>query len=468
MKGRLFCLFLVCVVLLFSLVVRLAMIQMANGAKYRQLAEKQSYAELTGICNRGTIYDRNNRPLINAEDSYIFMIDSRRMDKAAEDLLNRLNARRQNNSNNKYCLYSIFGIDRAGFKSLCRDYGALAVKVRQRYGENQYAIHLIGHIASSDKPEATGIEKDFDEVLSYGRSSFSVRNDGQGYFIPGGGIRIEGDRREWGVITTIDYDLQKLAEEALRNSGQGGALIITDIYSGEILASVSATCCDPYPTDEYYDNTEEILKNKAIGCAYPAGMVFSLLSAAAIQENEILKDPETETIIKTAHALGFSEEAVETLSGQTAGNLSEYEKKMMEGLSKPADWQEELLITPMQVARMTRMIAEEGRDCGLRAIKGTVEGIKGALMLPKAKERQVISTETARMIGKKMEEVFVDKQHDESEKEGSYAGGWFTGYIPAEEPRFGITVYLEGAQSASVTASTVYHRIAGRLYSKLP
>jgi peptidoglycan glycosyltransferase/penicillin-binding protein 2 len=468
MKGRLFCLFLVCVVLLSSLVVRLAMIQMANGAKYRQLAEKQSYAELTGICNRGTIYDRNNRPLTNTEDSYIFMIDSRRINKAAEGLLNRLNARRLNNSNNQYCVYSILSIDRACFKILCRDYGAIAAKVRQHYGENQSAIHLIGQIGSSDKQETTGIEKDFDEVLSSGRSSFSVKNDGQGYFIPGGGIRIEGDRREWGVITTLDYDLQKLAEEALINSGQGGALIITDISSGEILASVSATCCDTYPIDEYYDKSEEILKNKAIGCAYPAGMVFSLLSEAAIWENEISNSPEAETIIKTAHAFGFSEEAIETLSGQTTGNLSEYEKNMMGGLSKPADWQEELLITPMQVARMTRMIAEEGRDCGLRAIKGTVEGIKGALMLPKARERQVISTETARMIRKKMEEVFVNKQHDGSEKEGSYAGGWFTGYIPAEEPQFGITVYLEGAQSASATASTVYHRIADSLYSKLP
>ncbi len=118
------------------------------------------------------------------------------------------------------------------------------------------------------------------------------------------------------AILTIDYELQKVAEEALEKTieniiikGQnsddkagadagGGAVVVLDVRNGEILAMASYPDFDPATFSKDYD---ELIKdsgkpmfNRAISGTYPPGSVFKLVTAiAGLEEGEITT---TETI----------------------------------------------------------------------------------------------------------------------------------------------------------------------------
>ncbi len=112
------------------------------------------------------------------------------------------------------------------------------------------------------------------------------------------------------AVLTIDYELQKVAEEALEKTieeikikGQnsddkagadagGGAVVVLDVRSGEILAMASYPDFDPATFSKDYD---ELIKdsgkpmfNRAISGTYPPGSVFKLVTAiAGLEEGEI-------------------------------------------------------------------------------------------------------------------------------------------------------------------------------------
>jgi penicillin-binding protein 2 len=514
MRRRIYCLVVLFVLLLAVLTIRLAAIQFFDGSKYKFLAESQSRATLSGISARGTIYDRNNRPLTDVAESFIFLIEDRRIDDGAEALLQSMNARFVESGNDKYRIYTVPVIDKKVIKILCKDYGALAVKSRQRYSESQPAVHLIGYVNGPDQPGVCGIEKDFDSVLSAGQKTFTVKNDGQGYIIPGTGIRIEDAGREWGVLTTLDLDVQNTVEKALFDCGKSGAVVITHIPSGEILASASTPGYNPYRIEEYINGDGSELLNKATSCMYPPGSLFRvILAAAALEKGIVTKDTgftcsgsiETEgirvkcpsggsgghgeirfcdamarscnalwaqvslktgakTILETAQAFGFGEEAVDLLSGQAKGNLPSLEEAPGADIVNLSSGREHLSITPMQAARMTRIIASGGWDSPLSVIRGTVEGVKGAALLPKLQGRQVISPETARIIGEMMREAAKETGDDFLTAAGIGAQGWYTGYIPADDPLYGITVLLEEETAGGETAALLFDELASSLY----
>ncbi|HZK01604.1 MAG TPA: hypothetical protein VFC96_01955, partial [Anaerovoracaceae bacterium] len=408
MRGRLLSLFTIIVLLLSALIVRLSIIQLIDGGEYRRQIRDQSYTNISEIPARGTVYDRDNRPLTNVEDGFFFIIDESRISDKAEELLNMMHAKTVGNVNSKYRIYSTTDKDKTIFDNLCSDYGAVVVKHLKYYSEKRSAMHIVGCTDQEKHIGLCGIEKDYDSILSLGKTTFSIRNDGQGHIISGKGVGVQGDRRRWGVLTTIDSDKQYIAETVLYQSGKKGAVVILDIKSGEVLASVSSPAFDPVV--DRYDEASDVYKNRAISKLYRAGPLSSLLNAAATAEGQ--------DIISAARLLGLLEEAVADLSGQAV-------------ISEECD---ELMLSPMQAARMTRIIAAAGKDSCLTLIKGTVEGIKGAFMFPRQPNKQAIPAETAEMLRQLLTGLTTD----------NVTGNWYTGYIPIEEPQFVITVYVEG------------------------
>lgn len=98
------------------------------------------------------------------------------------------------------------------------------------------------------------------------------------------------------VITTIDLELQKVAEESLQNYvsdyGRGGAAVALDPNSGEVLAMASYPT---YPLEKYNEDYNEleadprnVLMNRATSGQYPPGSTFKVLTAiAGLQEGII-------------------------------------------------------------------------------------------------------------------------------------------------------------------------------------
>ena len=145
-----------------------------------------------------------------------------------ENLLRMMEARFIG-SDEKYRIYTSIPVgDREGFKSY-RIMAPWPPKSRQQYSETN--LPLIIALNGADEPGVCGIEKDFDSVLSCRAKTITVKNDSQGYIIPGQAFASKV-REEWGSLTT-SRSLSKNVKKAA-DRGQSGAVAHCSYSSGEI------------------------------------------------------------------------------------------------------------------------------------------------------------------------------------------------------------------------------------------
>lgn len=148
-----------------------------------------------------------------------------------------------------------------------------------------------------------GIERCFDETIR-GRDGYQLwQVDNLGYLHK----KLEEREPERGApfVSSIDLELQKVAESALESRSRAGAVVVLDVLSGEILALASAPTFDPRKvadgmSREYYDELRETsaLMNRASEGRYPPGSTFKLITAVAAMRSKTFND--TETIAKIA------------------------------------------------------------------------------------------------------------------------------------------------------------------------
>ncbi len=151
----------------------------------------------------------------------------------------------------------------------------------REYPYEEMFCHVVGRTANS----MTGIEgaQSFPLLTSHSNPFKQLVNEFQG-------IKNQGDS----VVTTLDFELQKAAYEALGN--QKGAVVAIEPSTGKILAMVSKPDYDPNTVLEEWnylleDSEEEsALLNRATQGLYPPGSTFKVLTALEyMQENENYK-----------------------------------------------------------------------------------------------------------------------------------------------------------------------------------
>ncbi len=84
------------------------------------------------------------------------------------------------------------------------------------------------------------------------------------------------------VITTLDVDLQKTAYDAL--GAYNGAVVVTEVSTGKVLAMVSKPDFDPNEIADIWDGivadeNSSVLLNRATQGLYPPGSTFKIVSA---------------------------------------------------------------------------------------------------------------------------------------------------------------------------------------------
>lgn len=112
------------------------------------------------------------------------------------------------------------------------------------------------------------------------------------------------------AMLTIDIDLQKVAEESLKKTIEdiklaaykkenmtgvdvgGGAVVVQDIHTGEILAMANYPSFDPKKFNKDFDllckDPANPLLNRAISGIYPPGSVFKMLTTIAALEEGVI------------------------------------------------------------------------------------------------------------------------------------------------------------------------------------
>lgn len=191
------------------------------------------------------------------------------------------------------------------------------------YNYGTLASHILGTVGKITQPELeektnydindiigkTGIQYVFEEYLrgKDGIKQIDMAVDGT--------VTDEYTEKEAvsgsDVILTIDANLQKVAEEALKDdikkiasggfaeksNANAGAVVVMNIKSGEVLALASYPDYEPQlfvkgisteKYNEYVDSTEKPLFNRAISGAYAPGSTFKMVTAiAGLETNKI-------------------------------------------------------------------------------------------------------------------------------------------------------------------------------------
>ena len=208
----------------------------------------------------------------------------------------------------------------------------VTTKPERNYVYKGIASHLLGRVGIIYKEEyealkdenygmndmigKDGLEKRLEKYLkgTNGVKSILRTIEGDEDNVSGGIEAVSGNN----VVLTIDIELQKTAEAALSDTiaqikknalekdkktgldAGGGAVVVTDVNTGEILAMASYPTYDIESFDDDYDslssNKLTPLFNRAISGIYAPGSVFKILTSIAgleekvITKNEIIED----------------------------------------------------------------------------------------------------------------------------------------------------------------------------------
>ena len=251
-----------------------------GGGMYTEVVGRQSTYTLSVATARGTIYDRNGKPLTNAEEKYIAAVVPN------VESVSRLNAaagreRREELrvalENGKPFLIEVNTPVHAD--------GIETFRVYNRYAEHQPAANIIGYLENGETG-ADGIEKSFDSMLAASNGTIDVTFtiDALGNAISGAELLVDNTYQiaDGGVVLTLDRDIQLALEKACASIEKGAAVVL-DCKTGDILACASFPAVDPNNLDACLEDADAPFLNRALS-AYAPGSVFKLFVAAAALE----------------------------------------------------------------------------------------------------------------------------------------------------------------------------------------
>lgn len=136
--------------------------------------------------------------------------------------------------------------------------------------------NMFAHVAGYSANGRTGLEKQLNFQLLRSHA----------FFVEQLMCDITGEKKDGdNVITTLDYDMQKLAYEALGKND--GAVIVMEPSTGNILAMVSKPDYDPNKVLEDWEdiNKGSALYNRATQGQYTPGSVFKILTTLAFMRS---------------------------------------------------------------------------------------------------------------------------------------------------------------------------------------
>lgn len=307
------------------------MLQVANYARYREMAENNHLRTIPLRAPRGVLLDRYGRVLV--ENRYSFNVSIVREQVRDLDESVRLLAR-------------VTGVDEVAIRETvqrrqrepsfrpivviedatlgqvaavtARQLELPGVVVQQvptrRYPSDDLAAHLFGYVGEVTESQLgrvefanlqpgaivgqAGAEQAFNQML--------MGHDGSRYVVVNSlGREIEEVRKQDAVEgqrlqLTVDVDLQRAIEDGFRASGFNGGAMVLDPRSGEVLALVSLPAFDPNLFSVGIDqktwtalNSDRLtpLQNRMIQGRYSPGSTFKIVMAvAALEEGVVTPD----------------------------------------------------------------------------------------------------------------------------------------------------------------------------------
>lgn len=193
-----------------------------------------------------------------------------------------------------------------------------ALTQKRTYTGGALFAHALGYV--NPTYGITGLEAKYDQYLM-GSKDESLKQ----FFnnVIKGNIKPE-DKKGDDLVTTLDYNVQKAAYDALGDNK--GAVVALDPTTGEILAMVSKPSFDPND-DALKANWSSLnsdpsrpLLNRAVSGLYPPGSTFKTITAVSALEN--IPGIQNRTFDDTGVLKFNSTQSLHDFEGEAFGNIS--------------------------------------------------------------------------------------------------------------------------------------------------
>lgn len=276
---------------------RLSEIQVFNTDWYREQANARRVSSQTLYAKRGTIYDRNGTVLVSSiecKNVYLnpslikkkqrrraidALVDVLGMDEdVVEDLVDREGT----------FVYVKRQVDEEDAELLAKK-GIAGIEfepaIKRVYPNGSLASQVLG-VVNVDNEGITGLEKQYNEVLTGVNGSLMRERARDGSFIAGGAYEKVPAQDGMDIVLGIDANVQRVAEDAIaeaveRVGATYGSIIVTDPTTGEIIAACSYPTYDP---TDLSSASNASMNLRVVTDVYEPGSVFkTFVSAAAIE-----------------------------------------------------------------------------------------------------------------------------------------------------------------------------------------
>lgn len=193
---------------------------------------------------------------------------------------------------------------------------------RREYTGGDMFTHALGYV--DQRYGLTGLENKYDqELMNNNNFGFNLKEAIKTLDIKK--LLSNKDKKEKvgnGLVTTLDYNVQKAAYDALGN--EKGAIVVLNPKTGEILAMVSKPTYDPNKLGEIWtslNKDENVpLLNRAVSGMYPPGSTFKVVTTASALEN--ISGITTKIFSDNGRIQFNAKESLRNLNGVAWGNIN--------------------------------------------------------------------------------------------------------------------------------------------------
>lgn len=509
--------------LFFSAILRLFVTATAEYPENQTTYNKHS---LVVSKQRGTLFDCNMIPLTNNQKRKVAAISP--TPRAITAISREINEEQLNEIMKKL---------ESGKPALCeveKEIKCDGIVTTEVYttDTNIPALHLLGY-TSNEAVGLSGIQKAYDNVLNSGSEVKIIYEcDAKGKILEGIKPTVIRDSsvEASGIVTTIDINIQNIAETAADNI-QKGAIIISEAKNGKIRACVSRPNFELNRIQEYLNSENSPLLNRAIN-AYNVGSVFKPCVAAAGIENRkndfcynctgshliaerffkchkydghgemnlcsaLANSCNTyfynfafhigkTQILNMAQKLRFGKSLKLCDNFYTAvGNLpNDNVISNNASLANLSIGQGELLLSPISILPLYSAIASNGEYYIPSVVEGSVKDGKFE-SYDIGHPTKVMENETSSMLRNYLQTVLTEgtgkaalpknttaagktatAQTGVYENGREICQGWFCGFFPAEEPEYVVVIFSEDTQRQTLSCAEIFSIIADSMNQK--
>lgn len=271
---------------------RLFSIQVVHGPELASRAERQHVVRVRLAPERGTIYDRNLKPLtgnLRVESVCAHPREVSSPSATARSLARHLGGsaaeyeRRLRSSEGFVWIERqvapdrVRGLHEADLKGV-----GFHKESKRVYPLGRRACHVVG-MTDLDGRGLSGIELQADSLLTGSEAVVCYYVDQRGRRTPTPACTKVTPRNGRSIVLTIDADLQEIAEVELRravreHNAKGGSVVVLDPRTGDVLAMTSWPDYDPNCPSRYSVASR---RNRVITDQFEPGSTFKLITAAA-------------------------------------------------------------------------------------------------------------------------------------------------------------------------------------------